>query len=93
MVPAECIVYFNPLAFRTLCTSATSLATETLPVPTFPLQTNPKCQHIFIYLFRLVSTSEDSRGPSRNLRNKTQAFRGWSNRGNSFSGRKGGVGR
>lgn len=35
VVPAECIVYFKPLAFNTRCTSATSAATEMVPVPTY----------------------------------------------------------
>ncbi len=33
VVPAECIVYDNPLALSSFCTSAISRATDTLPVP------------------------------------------------------------
>jgi hypothetical protein len=35
VVPAECIVYFSPLAFSSLCTAATSSATDNFPVPTY----------------------------------------------------------
>ncbi len=35
VVPAECIEYDNPLALSSFCTSATSWATEAVPVPTW----------------------------------------------------------
>jgi len=44
VVPAECIVYFSPLACRSRCTAATSSATEGLAVPTcFVFQLSVPC--------------------------------------------------
>ena len=40
-MPAECIVYFNPLARRSFWTSTTSVDTDAEPVPTYidPIRT------------------------------------------------------
>lgn len=54
VVPAECMVHVRPLAFSSFCTSATSLATETLPVPTYTRR------HLFLIdvLFRAGKGAE-----------------------------------